>query len=88
MRISEVLKKVHELQYLIGQKLPNHNETIYQIIPAPYSSSLDAFFADYLYTGDIDKTIKLHRVSEFEVLLIFKSKTGAFYEYAWFKDYY
>jgi hypothetical protein len=88
MKIPEVLKKVNELQDLIGQKPPNLNEIIYQIIPAPNDDTFDSFFADYLYTGGINETIKLHRTKDFEILLIFRSKTGATYKNAWYNDCY
>lgn len=88
MKIPEALKKVYELQDLIGQKPPTLNDSIFQIIPAPNDDTFDSFFADYLYTDDIVKTIKLHKTREFEILLIFKSKTGATYKNAWYKDFY
>jgi hypothetical protein len=88
MRIAEALKKVHELKNLIGQKPPNLNDRIRQIIPAPNDDTFDSFFADFLYTGDLNETIKLHGTTEFEILLIFMSKTGATFKNAWYQDYY
>ncbi len=88
MKIAEALKTVHELKNLIGQNPLNLNDIIWQIIPAPNDETFDSFFADYLYMGDIYETIKLYRTNEFEILLIFKSKTGSTFKNAWYQDFY
>jgi hypothetical protein len=86
MKTVEVLKRINELQHLIGTKIPGTSATIEEIIPAPNNNKFDLFFADYLYSQDIDKTIQLHQVSECEILLLLSVSSKWKYYNAWYKD--
>lgn len=88
MKIHEALKTISDLQYLIGTKPDNFKSPITDIIPAPNDDTFNSFLDDYLYTDNIDKTIQLHRTSNFEILLIFKSKTDGAIANAWYKELY
>lgn len=87
MKIQESLKKINELQHLIGTKIPGTNLTIDEIIPSPNDHRFEAFFADYLYTQSIDKTIQLHQIGNFEILLL-SIDPKVKYSHAWYKDYF
>ena len=87
MKIAIALKQIHELQYLIGTKIPRTNYKINEIIPAPNDKRFDGFLADYLFTNDLVTTIQLHRVGNFEILLL-SIDPKVTYSYVWYKDYY
>lgn len=87
MKIAEALKQISELQHLIGTKIPGKNLTINEIIPAPNDKRFDGFLADYLYTQDINKTIQLHKIGNFEILLLSIDPKVTYYN-AWYKDYF
>lgn len=86
MKIAEALKQVHELQILIGQKPPTINSVIKDIIPAPKDDTFDSYLNMYLKYGDIDETIRQHSTSDFEILLIFKSSSGATIATEWYDN--
>lgn len=86
MKTVEVLQRINELQYLIGTKIPGTTATIEEIIPAPNDKKFDLFFADYLYTQDIDKTLQFHHISECEILLLLSVGLKWKYYVAWYKD--
>lgn len=94
MNITEALKKVNELQYLIGQKVPELNIIIDDIIPAPNDKTFDNFLSDYLYTHNIEETIKIHSTANFEILLLCNSKKKTALDVLtnitnfWYSDFY
>lgn len=94
MNINEALKQIIELQHIIGSEIPTTKRKIDDIIPAPKDERFDVFIADYLYNQDINLTIKLHAVENFEILLLSDSKKKNLFDvktslfYSWYDDYF
>lgn len=74
MNLIDAKTKIKSLNHLIGQTIPTTNLVIDDIIPAPNDKTFHNFLSDYLYTQDIDETIKIHQSVDFEILLLSNSK--------------
>jgi hypothetical protein len=59
---------------------------IKEIIPAPKDNTFESYLTMYLKYNDLDETIRQHKTGNFEILLIFKSSTGATISTEWYDD--
>jgi hypothetical protein len=73
MTLAETLEKINDLQLLVGQKVPRWGSPILEIIPAPTSSKFASYIKVYRETQDVKKAIDGVGVTQFDVLLIFRT---------------